>query len=251
MESTAPPVLPGDLRQAGEPGQAGGLDHHGERPELRRRAPGGTPRRGRRRVLGVSAPQPAEDLGVDVLRPGQGDPHRAGAEVPREQTAARALVVQPKPRSTRLLVVAWITANRPATTLCIRPEGSQRVMPAIPPQHQRRTTGRRDTSRPYPPGRRRDAHVASGRPGICAYGPVQPSCPYLGLGSHVRGEEQPDQGAVLTGHHHPGYLGMAHPVRQRGGIFAGAAPWTRRIASPSLSQPGRRRTPGRCGRRRP
>jgi hypothetical protein len=32
-----------------------------------------------------------------------------------------------------------------------------------------------------------------------------------GLGGQVRGEEQPDQGAVGAGHHHPGY----HPVRQR------------------------------------
>jgi len=50
---------------------------------------------------------------------------------------------------------------------------------------------------------------------------TKPARPYRGLGSDVRGEEQPDQGAVGPGYHHPGDLGVAHPVRQRGGIFAG------------------------------
>jgi hypothetical protein len=34
------------------------------------------------------------------------------------------------------------------------------------------------------------------------------------LGGQVRGEEQPDQGAVGTGHHDPGHPGMAHPVSE-------------------------------------
>ena len=38
--------------------------------------------------------------------------------------------------------------------------------------------------------------------------------------SHVRGEEQPDQGAVGTGHHYPGHIGVIHSVRQRGGILS-------------------------------
>ncbi len=56
-----------------------------------------TARRGRCRVLGAGAPQPAEDFGVDVLGPGQGDPHGGRAEIPRgEQAAAGALVLQPQ-----------------------------------------------------------------------------------------------------------------------------------------------------------
>src|SRR5438270_4772264 len=41
------------------------------------------------------------------------------------------------------------------------------------------------------------------------------------LGVHVGGEEQPDQGAIGPGHHYPGHLRVAHPVRQRRGVFAG------------------------------
>jgi hypothetical protein len=105
-------VLPGRVRRAGEPGQAGGLDHDGERPEHRRRAPDGTPRRGRCRVLGVGAPQPAQYFGIDVLGPGQGDPHGGGAEVPGgEQATAGALVLQPPAEVHPLLVVAATTAK--------------------------------------------------------------------------------------------------------------------------------------------
>jgi hypothetical protein len=42
------------------------------------------------------------------------------------------------------------------------------------------------------------------------------------LGIHVVGEEQPDQDGIRAGHHHPGHLGMAHPVRQGDGILTGS-----------------------------
>jgi thioredoxin reductase len=90
-------VLPGGARQAGAPGQAGGLDHDGERSEFRGRAPGGTSRRGRRRVLLIGPPQQAEDLGVNVLGPAEGDPHGGSAEVPGgEQAATGTLALQPQ-----------------------------------------------------------------------------------------------------------------------------------------------------------
>ena len=68
----------GWLRRAAEAGQVEAVDHDRELPEYRGRAPGGAPGRWRRRVLPVRAPQPAEHLGVDVLGPGQRDPHGGG-----------------------------------------------------------------------------------------------------------------------------------------------------------------------------
>src|SRR5262249_27340148 len=66
-------------------------------PEFGRWAPGGPPCRGRRSILLIGAPQPAEHFGVDVLGPGQRDPDGGGADVPRgEQAASGAFVLKPQ-----------------------------------------------------------------------------------------------------------------------------------------------------------